>query len=195
MLDKLRKNKDGFTIIEVLIVLAIAGLILLIVLIAIPALQRNQRNTGRKADAGHVVSAINNFVSNNNNTLPGQTGGATYTGWNADCGTIVNDAGALAQYSKTNGLVCTNPLAAPAASVGTVLKFDVVIATDAAAFPLKSATTIGGQAMVLAEGYQCGSFQGDTLSPSATAAQAQQTALYYTSETNGGWIWNCINGQ
>jgi prepilin-type N-terminal cleavage/methylation domain-containing protein len=34
------KNKEGFTIIEVLIVLAIAGLIMLVVLLAVPGLQR-----------------------------------------------------------------------------------------------------------------------------------------------------------
>ena len=40
MLNKLKKSdKDGFTIIEVMIVLAIAGLILLIVFLAVPALQ------------------------------------------------------------------------------------------------------------------------------------------------------------
>jgi len=50
MYQKIRKRTEGFTIIEVLIVLAIAGLILLIVFIAVPALQRNARNTQRKND-------------------------------------------------------------------------------------------------------------------------------------------------
>ncbi|HPW47952.1 MAG TPA: prepilin-type N-terminal cleavage/methylation domain-containing protein, partial [Candidatus Saccharibacteria bacterium] len=36
-----KKDQKGFTIIEVLIVLAIAALILLIVFLAVPALQRN----------------------------------------------------------------------------------------------------------------------------------------------------------
>jgi prepilin-type N-terminal cleavage/methylation domain-containing protein len=39
-----QKREAGFTIIEVLIVLAIAALILLIVFLAVPALQRNARN-------------------------------------------------------------------------------------------------------------------------------------------------------
>ena len=38
------KNKKGFTIIEVVLVLAIAGLIFLMVFLALPALQRSQRN-------------------------------------------------------------------------------------------------------------------------------------------------------
>jgi prepilin-type N-terminal cleavage/methylation domain-containing protein len=39
------ENKKGFTIIEVVLVLAIAALIFLMVFSALPALQRNQRDT------------------------------------------------------------------------------------------------------------------------------------------------------
>lgn len=65
-----RKSLEGFTIIEVVLVLAIAGLIFLMVFIALPALQRNQRDTGRKNDASTVASAINTFRSNNRSSLP-----------------------------------------------------------------------------------------------------------------------------
>ncbi|MBS7346174.1 MAG: type II secretion system protein, partial [Candidatus Sacchiramonaceae bacterium] len=43
-----KHKKYGFTIIEVVLVLAIAGLIFLVVFIALPALQRNQRDTQRE---------------------------------------------------------------------------------------------------------------------------------------------------
>lgn len=67
MLSKLKKsNSSGFTIIEVMIVLAIAGLILLIVFLAVPALQRNARNTQRKTDVGTIGAAANTIKSNNN---------------------------------------------------------------------------------------------------------------------------------
>lgn len=66
-----QKNKEkGFTIIEVVLVLAIAGLIFLMVFIALPALQRNQRDTQRKNDLGRVQTAIQNYQSNNRNNLP-----------------------------------------------------------------------------------------------------------------------------
>ena len=39
-----KDNKKGFTIIEVVLVLAIAGLIFAMVFIALPALQRSQRD-------------------------------------------------------------------------------------------------------------------------------------------------------
>ncbi len=60
----------GFTIIEVLIVLAIAGLILLVVFLAVPALQRNARNTTRREDTGNLLSAVTEYVANNGGTLP-----------------------------------------------------------------------------------------------------------------------------
>lgn len=63
------KNQKGFTIIEVLIVLAIAGLIMLIVFLAVPALQRNARNTQRSTDSAKLVSAINECIANNNGKL------------------------------------------------------------------------------------------------------------------------------
>ena len=79
MLQKI-KNRDGaegFTIIEVLIVLAIAGLILLIVFLAVPALQRSSRNTQRKNDASAISSAVANFIDNNGGTLPASVGGTS----------------------------------------------------------------------------------------------------------------------
>jgi prepilin-type N-terminal cleavage/methylation domain-containing protein len=64
------KSNKGFTIIEVLIVLAIAGLILLIVFLAVPALQRNARNTANKNDASAVAAAVQEFRSNNDGKNP-----------------------------------------------------------------------------------------------------------------------------
>lgn len=70
MLDRIKNRKqEGFTIIEVLIVLAIAGLIMLIVFLAVPALQRSSRNRGREADASLIASAISECVTNNNGKI------------------------------------------------------------------------------------------------------------------------------
>lgn len=62
---KLQKQ-SGFTIIEVLIVLAIAGLIMLVVFLAVPALQRNARNNSRNNEAARLAAAITECMSNNN---------------------------------------------------------------------------------------------------------------------------------
>ena len=55
----------GFTIIEVVLVLAIAALIFLMVFIALPALQASQRDTARKSDVSIVSAAYNSALSNN----------------------------------------------------------------------------------------------------------------------------------
>jgi len=68
MLKKLllKKKQEGFTIVEVMIVLAIAGLIILVVFLAVPALQRNSRNTQRNNDASLIGSAVNECLNNRN---------------------------------------------------------------------------------------------------------------------------------
>ena len=65
-----KNNKKGFTIIEVVLVLAIAGLIFLMVFLALPALQRSQRDTQRKNDASRLRAAVTDFTSNNRGALP-----------------------------------------------------------------------------------------------------------------------------
>lgn len=75
------RKQEGFTIIEVVLVLAIAGLIFLMVFIALPALQRNQRDTQRRNDLSRVQTAIQNFQTNSKGTLPAlttQAQGATF---------------------------------------------------------------------------------------------------------------------
>ena len=64
------KSKKGFTIIEVVLVLAIAGLIFLMVFVALPALQRSQRDTQRRDDLARVATAITQYQTNNNGKTP-----------------------------------------------------------------------------------------------------------------------------
>ena len=65
-MNAVSKNKQsGFTIIEVVLVLAIAGLIFLMVFVALPTLQRNQRDTQRKQDLSRVMTAIASYTQNN----------------------------------------------------------------------------------------------------------------------------------
>jgi prepilin-type N-terminal cleavage/methylation domain-containing protein len=153
MLHKLQQRKDaGFTIIEVMIVLAIAGLIMLIVFLAVPALQRNSHNTTRKNDIGRVGSAVNDWVSNNNGTV--FTAG---TG-NANLSTVKNDAGALGQYTLTEG---TN----------------VKVATGT-----QSALSGSGSVdnVIVVTGAQCGS-NGAT-----TAGTSRQMSIQYMLESSDG---------
>ena len=66
----LSTKKQGFTIIEVVLVLAIAGLIFLMVFVALPALQRSQRDTQRRSDMSRLATALTNWQVNHNNSLP-----------------------------------------------------------------------------------------------------------------------------
>lgn len=63
-------NKKGFTIIEVVLVLAIAGLIFVVVFLAVPQLQSSRRDTQRRNDAGRVLAEIQNWAANSNGNLP-----------------------------------------------------------------------------------------------------------------------------
>lgn len=65
-----RTNKNGFTIIEVVLVLAIAALIFLMIFVALPALQRGQANTARKNDMSTIAAAVNTYRTNTNGSLP-----------------------------------------------------------------------------------------------------------------------------
>ncbi|MFZ1801453.1 MAG: type II secretion system protein [Candidatus Saccharimonas aalborgensis] len=66
----IQQKQRGFTIIEVVLVLAIAALIFLMVFIALPALQRNQRDTARKTVLGKVSSAVTTYQSNKRGAQP-----------------------------------------------------------------------------------------------------------------------------
>lgn len=74
MIQKLRdirsrnNSESGFTIIEVLIVLAIAGLIMLIVFLAVPALNRNSRNTQYRHEASQLLAGAQETINLKNGT-------------------------------------------------------------------------------------------------------------------------------
>lgn len=147
MLAKLDKYKHsqkdkGFTIIEVMIVLAIAGLILLIVFLAVPALQRSSRNTQRKSDVGRIGSAATTVLSNNNNVLADLT-----------TASLQNEVGTSLSYYQQSGI----SVAAGVALVTNATTTNTVIvytgAVCAAMAGGQGATTTGAQNTSLAITY------------------------------------------
>lgn len=98
-----RTNESGFTIIEVVLVLAIAGLILVMALIALPALQRGQRDTQRNNDLSRLQTAITNYTSSNRGSLPSSNG------WNGQNGFVSN-------YLLVGGDTFIDPNGAPASN-------------------------------------------------------------------------------
>ncbi|MBQ8984971.1 type II secretion system protein [Candidatus Saccharibacteria bacterium] len=59
------KRKSGFTILEVVLVLAIAGIIFLMAFLALPSLWSSERDAARRANVMAYISAIKNYQTNN----------------------------------------------------------------------------------------------------------------------------------
>jgi prepilin-type N-terminal cleavage/methylation domain-containing protein len=181
MMNKLQKHKNqtGFTIIEVLIVLAIAGLIMVIVFLAVPNLERSQRNSARKSDASHIASAVADYVSNNNGTLPG--------GLTTDATTIFNDAGGKSGLSQFGDLI-------PNTSA-TITAGDFTVDPTASAWTGPNETSDTAVLLVppttgATSGWVC---QGATPQYSGTPRNA---VLMYTVESGGSsWTWDCVTAQ
>ena len=99
------KGSDhGFTIIEVVLVLAIAGLIFLMVFIALPALQRGQRDAQRKQDLSRMTVQMTNYLSSTRGAVPSCDGDARGIG-NFVKGYLKGstDGTAGADYTDPNG--------------------------------------------------------------------------------------------
>jgi len=165
MINKLRTKEKGFTIVEVVIVLAIAGVIMLVVFLAVPALQRNSRNTTRKSEVGRIASAVTNFVSNNNGKLPTTA---------ADVTTIMNDVGALNAYT---GLT---PAAAQPAAMAQG-KINLASGAIATAPTIAITGTAPTDAIEIDTAAACGSGGVTTAGPSTKAI-----AILYTLEPGSG---------
>lgn len=110
-------KQKGFTIIEVVLVLAIAALIFLMVFIALPALQRNQRDTARKEELGKVVSAVTTWQSTHRGASPASTDAEAFAKY-VD-GTYSN--GSIALSTTTVKFVKTQTSGTGEASTDTIV--------------------------------------------------------------------------
>ncbi len=128
MVKQNTNSKKGFTIIEVVLVLAIAGLIFLMVFIALPALQRSQRDTQRRDHMARFLSQMNQYQANNSGRVPVTRNGANYT---------FNDT-FITQYLQAGGDTFNDP------STGTVYTIQDVF--NCAAATCTGATDVGNLA-------------------------------------------------
>jgi prepilin-type N-terminal cleavage/methylation domain-containing protein len=69
--SNLLKKEKGFTLIEIVLVLAIAGLLLVIVFLAVSGAQKSRRDSQRKNDLSRLESQIESYASNTNGAYPG----------------------------------------------------------------------------------------------------------------------------
>lgn len=131
-----KRKESGFTIIEVLIVLAIAGLIMLIVFLAVPALQRNSRNTSIKNDVQNVLGGVSEFRGANNGSNPTaistSTGTVTYAGTNP---TTIRVQGTTNASHATFSTTAPSKTSLPA---GTIIVMLNAKCSDTTAAPVSS---------------------------------------------------------
>lgn len=59
------RRKHGFTVIEIVLVLALAGAILGMVFFVLPSISASQRDAARKANVMSFITAVKNFQTNN----------------------------------------------------------------------------------------------------------------------------------
>ncbi|MBR2841591.1 type II secretion system protein [Candidatus Saccharibacteria bacterium] len=103
-------SKEGFTIIEVVLVLAIAGLIFLMVFVALPALQRSQRDTQRRNDMARLITAVQNYQAGNKNKVPTSfTADSTfYTGYLTTNDDTFQDPSTNSNYVFAGTVTCAS---------------------------------------------------------------------------------------
>lgn len=70
MTNLLEKKEKGFTLIEIVLVLAIAGLLLVIVFLAVSGAQKSRRDSQRKNDVARIEAQVETYASNNSGAYP-----------------------------------------------------------------------------------------------------------------------------
>ncbi|MEI8187464.1 MAG: prepilin-type N-terminal cleavage/methylation domain-containing protein [Candidatus Saccharibacteria bacterium] len=196
------QDQKGFTIIEVLIVLAIAALILLVVFLAIPGLQRSNRNSSRKSDIGKIAASISIYNGNSNgigvvSSDSGLSCSAAYnletkyaafkgTNFPPDSGT--NCSIIAGQANSTDNTKIDNTLSGLYVYVPNSGTPATTITTVTTGTPVVPATNV----VVMEPGFVCTS-TGQSGNTQKSGANANSVALVYTTETGNGWTWNCLN--
>ncbi|MDR3297792.1 MAG: type II secretion system GspH family protein [Candidatus Nomurabacteria bacterium] len=180
------RNKKGFTIIEVVLVLAIAGLIFLMVFIALPALQSSQRNTQRGNDLDRFLTAATDFASNNSGRLPFTIKGSTRAENSTFVARYIDDTCTDGPSSNPGFACVADQFRDPD---GNLYQFSVqdgtALATDAAAPGLPTSFEAGivdkKHVIVAVVGVMCGVDEGTVTKGTGD----RQVALFMVKEGGG----------
>lgn len=133
----MKQEKNGFTLIETVLVMGIAGLIMIMAFVALPALMASQRDGERRDDMMLFINRLKSYQANNNrgalptpNDATGLASGVTVTGNNITYGNTTGNTWAdfykgyfndtfydpdgarynwqIMRCTGTNGNACTN---------------------------------------------------------------------------------------
>ena len=191
-------SKDGFTIIEVLIVLAIAGLIMAVVLLAVPGLQRSQANTAARTDASHIATAVTSWSANNNGSIP--TNGGTAAELN-NLYDIYQNVGSLSKFTDTNA---SSTAQSTGSSSGNEWQINNPGSGSYGGWYLGAGDTNVAQiaqsspsvwAVFIDTGVTCATNPESGATVSLNTGNSDNIAILYTTETSGKPDWNCLQGQ
>ena len=193
------QDQKGFTIIEVLIVLAIAALILLVVFLAIPGLQRSQRNSARKSDIGRITVSVSQFISANNGaSIQTNDLGATClsaysyeTSYTYFKGSGFTACDTISGAAPVSGLDSTT-IGSSGAHLGSVSGL-YVYNPNSSTTTVSPAATVSAAVVVFEPGFVCTSPNTNSGATKTSGASNTSVAIIYTYETVGGFVWNCNN--
>jgi prepilin-type N-terminal cleavage/methylation domain-containing protein len=128
------KKEQGFTLIEIVIVLAIAAAIMLLVFLAVSGAQKTKRDTATKSAAGQLSAQIEHYMSNNAGLAPAANMalGGNYIGniksgqGNAPVPASAGNAATAANPIKYSGnMKCTTPNGSGVIIAGTAAQYAV----------------------------------------------------------------------
>ena len=110
MKTPIKSTKSGFTLIEIVIVLAIAAVIIGLVFLIVPNAQRSARDTKIQSNSNALSSSIEQFIANNPSTtvtagtLTNLPTGCTWVSPNMKCNglPVTWATGALSDLAATN---------------------------------------------------------------------------------------------
>jgi prepilin-type N-terminal cleavage/methylation domain-containing protein len=104
-------KQSGFTLIEIVIVMAIAALMILVVFQGVTGAQKSQRDSTRKQEVGRIQSMLETYSSNNNGVYPAGNAvgvnGAALTNLESNAAAPLA-SGASAKYANA---ACPTPVA------------------------------------------------------------------------------------
>jgi prepilin-type N-terminal cleavage/methylation domain-containing protein len=175
---QMKTNKKGFTIIEVVLVLAIAGLIFLMVFIALPALQRSQRNTQREDDIARFLTAVNDYQTNNSGKTPFGTSSALASDYSQFVKRYIDEKVTLAKSGQAT--TCDGTCPQFTDPDGTMYQFKAIKRDEVANTVAKK--TAVDHIVYVAVNAGC----GDTEGTAVAGTGDRQIAMYYVEE--GGAI-------
>ncbi len=114
-MSNLLKKEKGFTLIEIVLVLAIAGLLLVIVFLAVSGAQKSRRDSQRKNDLSRIAAQLENYASNTNGDYPTVANWGAFTTSNYISGANLKDPSTAGSYDFTVAAVAGATATVPAA--------------------------------------------------------------------------------